>query len=127
MLNQSREKAPIIEAVPFTGGVNCEKIPYEASIEELKAYLKKEMKYYQVAARALAWKNTEESFILLKKELNNEDGYRRRVALENIEYHSLWKENRFLVKNMLLDNNLYIHGDNHIYFVRQMWQRGIGF
>ena len=45
---------------------------------------------------------------MLKKELNNEDGYRRRVALENIEYHSLWKENRFLVKNMLLDNNLYV-------------------
>lgn len=108
LVNQSREKPPIIMVAPFTSSHNCEKVPYEASLEELKDCLKKEMKYYQVAVIALAWKNTEETFQLLKKELNNEDGYRRRFALENIEYHSLWKENRFLVRNMLLDNNLYV-------------------
>ena len=108
LLNQSREKTPEIMAYPFTRSINCVEVPYEASLDELEAYLRGEMKYYPVAARALAWRNTEESFYLLKRELNNKDGYRRRVALENIEYHSLWKEHRFLVKNMLLDTNPYV-------------------
>ena len=108
LLNQSREKTPEIMAGPFSRLINGVEVPYEASMDELKAYLKSEMKYYQVAARVLAWRNTEECFYLLKEELNNKDGYRRRIALENIEYHSMWRTNRCLVKNMLLDNNPYV-------------------
>lgn len=88
--------------------INGVKVPYDASIEELKKGLKAPMGDYVVCLRALAWKGDGKSFSILKKELRNKDYYRRRAALENISYHRLWEKSPYLVRELLLDHSEYV-------------------
>ncbi len=92
-------KAPMINGV---------KVPYDASIKELKKGLNGAMKDYVVCLRALAWKGNWKSFDILKNELRNKDYYRRRAALENISYHKLWNTSPYLVRELLLDHSEYV-------------------
>lgn len=92
-------KAPVINGV---------KVPYDASIKELKNGLNGEMKDYVVCLRALAWKEDWKSFAILKNELRNKDYYRRRAALENISYHRLWEISPDLLRELLLDHSEYV-------------------
>lgn len=57
--------------------INGVKIPYDASIKELKKGLDGAMKDYVVCLRALARKGNWKSFDILKNELRNKDYYRR--------------------------------------------------
>lgn len=83
-------------------------VPYDASIKQLKQGLNGAMKDYVVCLRALAWKEDEKSFAILKNELRNKDYYRRRAALENISYHKLWSTEPYLVRELLLDHSEYV-------------------
>ena len=88
--------------------INGVKVPYDASIEELKKGLKAPMGDYVVCLRALAWKGDFKSFSILKKELRNKDYYHRRAALENISYHKLWSTSSCLVRELLWDHSEYV-------------------
>ncbi|MBQ4522252.1 MAG: hypothetical protein IJA10_04795 [Lachnospiraceae bacterium] len=83
-------------------------VPYDASIRQLKQGLNGAMRDYVVCLRALAWKEDEKSFEILKNELRNKDYYRRRAALENISYHKLWSTKPYLVRELLLDHSEYV-------------------
>lgn len=97
-----------VRAVYKSPNINGVIVPYDASIKELKQGLNGAMKDYVVCLRALAWKEDEKSFLILKNELRNKDYYRRRAALENISYHKLWSKEPSLVRELLLDHNEYV-------------------
>ena len=106
-LRQQHSKLPQrFPVYPFTLMVkNGVEIPYTLSVEEIKAYLKKNMVHFEAGMIALAWKGDAGSFQVMTEELQNKDYYRRKVALENIVYHDLFKDNSEVLGIAVLDGH----------------------
>ena len=103
---QHRNLPPRFPVYPFTLMVkNGVEIPYTLSVEEIKAYLKKNMVHFEAGMIALAWKGDAGSFQVMTEELQNKDYYRRKVALENIVYHDLFKDNSEVLGIAVLDGH----------------------